>query len=99
MAAALLLQWRMNGPLLRARWNRNTVVVHGEIIDAATLPAMIAANHQGGLAICRWQGQNAELLALSAVPGQHRDGVCAGRGTGGTSSGGRLHTALADHDQ
>jgi GNAT superfamily N-acetyltransferase len=58
---------------LRARWSATTVAVHGEIIDAATLPALMNANHQG-LATYRWHGQDAELVTLNAVP--------AGMGTG-----------------
>jgi hypothetical protein len=52
---------------LRARWNATTVVVHGEITDAAALPTMIAANHQR-LATYRWQGQYVELVTLNATP-------------------------------
>ena len=32
---------------LRAHWRDTAVVVHGEIIDAASLPALIAGRHQG----------------------------------------------------
>jgi ribosomal protein S18 acetylase RimI-like enzyme len=61
------------GCFLRARWSATTVAVHGEIIDAAALPALMDANHQG-LATYRWHGQDAELVTLNAVP--------AGMGTG-----------------
>jgi len=52
---------------LRARWNGTTQAVHGEIIDASTLPALIAGDHQG-LATYRWNGPDAELVTLNAVP-------------------------------
>jgi GNAT superfamily N-acetyltransferase len=55
------------GHFLRAHWSATTVVVHGEIINAAALPALIAANHQG-LATYRRHGQDAELVTLNAVP-------------------------------
>jgi GNAT superfamily N-acetyltransferase len=61
------------GRFLRARWSATTVVVHGEIIDAAALPALVDANHRG-LATYRWHGQDAALVTLNAVP--------AGMGTG-----------------
>ena len=35
------------GSFLRAHWHATAVVAHGEIIDAALLPALIAGNHQG----------------------------------------------------
>jgi GNAT superfamily N-acetyltransferase len=54
------------GRFLRARWSATTVVVHGEIIDAAALPALMDANYQG-LATYRWHGQDAELVTLNAV--------------------------------
>src|SRR5262245_24082990 len=52
---------------LRLRWNSTTQVAHGEIIDAAVLPALIAGNRQG-LATYRWHDQDAELVTLNAVP-------------------------------
>ena len=58
---------------LRERWGVTTTVVHNEVIDAATLPALIAGNRQG-LATYRWHQQDAELVTLNAVP--------AGIGTG-----------------
>jgi hypothetical protein len=76
---------------LRARWSATTVAVHGEIIDAAMLPALIDANHQG-LATYRWHGQDAELVTLNAVP--------AGMGTGSALIAAEGCTRLlADHDQ
>jgi GNAT superfamily N-acetyltransferase len=55
------------GSFLRARWKATTVVVHGEIIDAAALPALIDADRQG-LATYRRLGQDAELVTLNATP-------------------------------
>jgi GNAT superfamily N-acetyltransferase len=52
---------------LRERWNATTVVVHGEIIEAAMLPALIAEDHRG-LATYRRLGDDAELVTLDAVP-------------------------------
>jgi hypothetical protein len=52
---------------LRERWRTTIVVVHGEIIDAAALPALIAENRQG-LATYRLHGRDAELVTLDAVP-------------------------------
>jgi protein-L-isoaspartate(D-aspartate) O-methyltransferase len=58
---------------LRERWGATTIVVHGEVIDAAQLPALIA-EPQRGLATYRRLGSDAELITLDAVP--------AGSGTG-----------------
>jgi GNAT superfamily N-acetyltransferase len=58
---------------LRERWTATTVAVHGEVIEAATLPALIAEK-QCGLATYRRIGADAELVTLNAVP--------AGLGTG-----------------
>ncbi len=58
---------------LRMRWTAATIVVHGEAIDAAALPALIAET-RCGLATWRRQGADAELVTLDAVP--------AGLGTG-----------------
>ncbi len=58
---------------LRERWGAVTVAVHGEIIDASRLPALIA-DPQLGLATYRRFGDDAELVTLNAVP--------AGIGTG-----------------
>ena len=52
---------------LRERWRATTMAVHGELIDAATLPALIAENRQG-LATYRWHGGDAELVSINAVP-------------------------------
>ena len=74
------------GRFLRARWSATTVAVHGEIIDAAVLPALMDANHQG-LATYRWHGHDAELVTLNAVP--------PGIGTGSAlieALAARLHT-------
>ena len=61
------------GGFLRERWHATTIVVHGETINAAALPALIADSRQG-LATYRVQGEDAELVTLNAVP--------AGVGTG-----------------
>jgi GNAT superfamily N-acetyltransferase len=58
---------------LRERWGAVTVVVHGEVIDASLLPALIAEPHRG-LATYRRLGNDAELVTLDAAP--------AGIGTG-----------------
>jgi GNAT superfamily N-acetyltransferase len=58
---------------LRERWGAVTVAVHGEVIDASRLPALIAEPHRG-LATYRRLGGDAELVTLDAVP--------AGIGTG-----------------
>jgi GNAT superfamily N-acetyltransferase len=55
------------GSFLCERWGATTIVVHGEAIDAATLPALIAENRRG-LVTYRRLGQNAELVTLDAVP-------------------------------
>jgi GNAT superfamily N-acetyltransferase len=52
---------------LRERWRAVTVVVHGEVIDASRLPALIAEPHRG-LATYRRLGDDAELVTLDAVP-------------------------------
>jgi GNAT superfamily N-acetyltransferase len=58
---------------LRVRWTAATIVVHGEAIDAAALPALIAVT-PCGLATWREHGADAELVTLDSVP--------AGLGTG-----------------
>jgi protein-L-isoaspartate(D-aspartate) O-methyltransferase len=55
------------GDFLRQRWGATTVAVHGEVIDAAQLPALIA-EPQRGLATYRRLGGDAELVTLDAVP-------------------------------
>jgi len=55
------------------RWNSTMIAVHGEIMEAAALPALIAENYRG-LATYRRLGRDAELVTLDAVP--------AGEGTG-----------------
>jgi GNAT superfamily N-acetyltransferase len=52
---------------LRERLNATTIVVHAEVIEAATLPALIAEDHRG-LATYRRLGDDAELVTLDAVP-------------------------------
>jgi GNAT superfamily N-acetyltransferase len=64
-AEAIDAKWTHS--FLQARWNGTTQAVHGEIIDASTLPALIAGDHQG-LATYRWDGQDAELVTINAVP-------------------------------
>ena len=58
---------------LRARWGAAMVAVHGEVIDATQLPALVA-EPRSGLATWRRLGDDAELVSLNAVP--------PGRGTG-----------------
>jgi GNAT superfamily N-acetyltransferase len=54
---------------LSARWGATTIVVHGEVIDAACLPALIAiAEERRGLATYRRLGRDAELVTLDADP-------------------------------
>ena len=43
------------------------MAVHGELIDAAALAALIAGNRQG-LATYRWHGEDAELVSINALP-------------------------------
>ena len=52
---------------LRERWHTTTMAVHGELIDAAALAALIAGNRQG-LATYRWHGEDAELVSINALP-------------------------------
>jgi protein-L-isoaspartate(D-aspartate) O-methyltransferase len=52
---------------LRERWGATMIVVHGEVIDAAQLPALVAAP-QRGLVTYRRLGGDAELVTLDAVP-------------------------------
>jgi GNAT superfamily N-acetyltransferase len=58
---------------LRDRWGATTIVVHGEVIEAARLPALMAGDRLG-LATYRRFGRDAELVTLDADP--------AGVGTG-----------------
>jgi hypothetical protein len=56
---------------LTARWNATTIVLHGEVIDAAKLPALIAvAEDRQGLIgdRCRRNKQAREVRI-----GQHRE--------------------------
>ncbi len=55
------------GCFLRERWRATTMAVHGELIDASALPALIAGNGQG-LATWRRLGDDAELVSINAVP-------------------------------
>ncbi len=52
---------------LRDRWNATTIVVHGEVIEAASLPALVAEDRRG-LATYRRLDRNAELVTLDADP-------------------------------
>jgi len=52
---------------LRQRWGVTTIVAHGEVIDAAQLPALVA-EPQRGLITYRRLGGDAELVTLDAVP-------------------------------
>jgi GNAT superfamily N-acetyltransferase len=62
------------GHFLREKWRTTTMAVHDELIDAATLPALMAANREG-LATYRRLAGDAELVSLNADPAQ------AGTGT------------------
>jgi GNAT superfamily N-acetyltransferase len=54
---------------LRGRWGATTIVVRGEVIDAAGLPALIVmAEERRGLATYRRLGPDAELVTLDADP-------------------------------
>ncbi len=64
----------MGQQILRQRWHTTIIVVHGEVVDAAALPALIAQNRQG-LATYRLRGRDAELITLDAIS------ACAGIGT------------------
>ncbi len=55
------------GDFLRVRWTAATIVAHGEAIDAAALPALIAET-RCGLATWRQHGIDAELVTLDTVP-------------------------------
>jgi GNAT superfamily N-acetyltransferase len=70
-AAAADSKW--TSQFLRERWGAVTVVVHGEVIDASRLPALIAEPRRG-LATYRRLGDDAELVTFDTVP--------AGIGTG-----------------
>jgi GNAT superfamily N-acetyltransferase len=59
---------------LRERWGAATVVVHGEVIDASRLPALIAEPRRGLATYRRFGDDDAELVTFDAVP--------AGIGTG-----------------
>ncbi|MGA8760227.1 MAG: GNAT family N-acetyltransferase [Stellaceae bacterium] len=58
--------WIVN--FLRGRWSTTTIVVHGEVIEAAELPALIIAGDRQGLATYRALGRDAELVTLDAMP-------------------------------
>jgi protein-L-isoaspartate(D-aspartate) O-methyltransferase len=53
--------------LLHERWGSATVTVHGEAIDAAQLPALVA-EPQRGLTTYRRLDDDAELVTFDAVP-------------------------------
>jgi GNAT superfamily N-acetyltransferase len=59
---------------LRERWGATQVAVHGEVIDAAALPALIADGGQG-LATWRRVGTDAELMTLNAAPAGYETGT------------------------
>ena len=52
---------------LRERWGATTTVVHGESIDAAFLPALVAED-RNGLVTYRLLGDDAELVTINADP-------------------------------
>jgi GNAT superfamily N-acetyltransferase len=58
--------WIVNS--LRGRWSTTTIVVHGEVIEVAELPALIIAGDRQGLATYRALGRDAELVTLDAMP-------------------------------
>jgi len=58
---------------LRERWSATVIAAHGEVIDAAALPALVAEDRRG-LVTYRRIGRDAELVTLDAAP--------AGVGTG-----------------
>lgn len=56
--------------LLLERWSGTTIYVHGEAIDAMTLPALVAGEHEG-VATYRLMEAEVELISLDAVePGR-----------------------------
>jgi len=55
------------GPFLSERWGATRIAVHGEIIEAANLPALVA-EHPRGLVTYRRLGSDAELATLDADP-------------------------------
>ena len=55
------------GQFLREYWHDTVVAVHGEAIDAAALPALIAGDRQG-LVTYRVFCREAELVTLNAEP-------------------------------
>jgi GNAT superfamily N-acetyltransferase len=56
----------ING-FLHNRWGATTIVVHREVIEAATLPVLMAmAENRRGLATYRRLGRDAELVTLDA---------------------------------
>jgi len=68
------LQIRPPGPadpewicFLRDRWSATTIVVHGAVIEAARLPALMAG-YRHGLATYRRLDRDAELVTLDADP-------------------------------
>jgi GNAT superfamily N-acetyltransferase len=51
--------------LLRQRWGSTLVAAHGELIDAATLPALVAGEREG---LATWRvDDDAELVTLDAL--------------------------------
>jgi len=52
---------------LRRRWSATRIAIHGQIIEAANLPALVA-DHRRGLATYRRLGSDAELVTLDADP-------------------------------
>jgi GNAT superfamily N-acetyltransferase len=53
--------------VLRNRWGGTLIAAHGELIDSAALPALIAGEQQG-LATWRWLSERAaELVTLDAL--------------------------------
>lgn len=55
------------GGFLRRPWSATRIAAHGEIIEAANLPALVA-DHQRGLITYRRLGSDAELVTFDADP-------------------------------
>lgn len=50
------------------RWHGTAICAHGEVIEAASLPALIAVGDRRGLATYRHFDRDAELVTLDADP-------------------------------
>jgi hypothetical protein len=71
--------------LLREHWGAAIVVVHGEVIEAAQLPALVAEPRRG-LATYRRRGDDAELVTLTQCrPAAGPAPRCSRRWRGGSA--------------